>query len=58
MQAAKEDKLLEYDGHGNIGIPDSPIDPTCISWVEPEDFQETLLRMKSLLEEQLQKENF
>lgn len=57
-QAAKENKLLEYDDHGNIGIPDSHIDPTCISWVEPEDFQEPLLRMKSLVEEQLQKENF
>lgn len=57
-QAAKENKLLEYDDHGNIGIPDSHIDPTCISWVEPEDFQKPLLRMKSLVEEQLQKENF
>lgn len=57
-QAAKENKLLEYDGHGNIRIPHSPIDPTCISWVEPEDFQEPLLRMKSLVEGQLQKENF
>ena len=51
-QAAKENKLLEYDDHGNIGIPDSHIDPTCISWVEPEDFQKPLLRMKSLVEEQ------
>ena len=57
-QAAKENKLLEYDDHGNIGIPDSHTDPTCISWVAPEDFQELLLRMKSLVEEQLQKENF
>ena len=57
-QAATENKLLEYDDHGNISIPNSPIDPTCISWSDPEDFQEPLWRMKSLVEKQLTKENF
>lgn len=58
VQAAKENKLLEYNDHGNVGLLDFSLEPTCISLIEPEDFQEPLWRMKSLVEKQLSKKVF
>lgn len=55
-QAALNNELVTYTADDDI-VPISE-DPTRISIVEPEEFQEPLWRMKALVEKQLQNERF
>lgn len=55
-QAVLNNELVTYTADDDI-VPTSE-DPTRISIVEPEEFQEPLWRMKALVEKQLQNERF
>lgn len=46
------------DAKDNIVYPDEPIDATCISDIDPEEFQPATWELYRLLKEQMQKERF
>ena len=57
VKAAEAGELLVNDG-GKIIYPDKPIEPTCISDIDPEEFQPAMWELYKLLEAQMQREHF
>lgn len=57
VKAAKNGELKVYKD-GKIVYPDKPVEPTCISDIEPEEFQPAMWKLHKLLEGQMQKERF
>lgn len=61
VKAAAEGKLKVYDNSTTppiIVFPTDPIEPTCISDIEEDEFREPLWKMKAVLQEQVNKERF
>ena len=58
VQAAADGKLMIYDNSYAIVYPDEPIEPTCISDIKSPKIQQALWDMKTILEQQIAKDQF
>ena len=57
VKAAEAGELL-VNKDGKIVYPDEPIEPTCISDIDPEEFQPATWELYKLLKNQMEKERF